>query len=193
MIAKIDQANAAFLAAMMNGLNEVGAVLSGKGAILPRLKAICPEFEINKYNIEGEIIFISNGCHLFSEKGAKNREEFVVGLVQSDQISIQILNLVCFFHASARSIKIGDVLELGLVDGLDQKLSHVLISHADFFSQDIVSIERFGYVYNLLWVLPISGREYNFIQNNGVDLFQEKLESSGYDFFDIRDNYDYLD
>ena len=92
VIAMIEQANAACLSAFSQQLTEIEAVFCENSSVFTRVERLCPEFEMRKYNIENEVIYVSNGCHLLSEKSSLNRYEFVIGNFINKNIFVEILN-----------------------------------------------------------------------------------------------------
>jgi hypothetical protein len=173
-------------------LTELGATYCGSTLGLPKLQTICSEFRIEHYRIDEVQILISNGCRKFSDKNSSYRDEFLINEFIDFEISRNILSLVCFYHATSRSILPSDVLEIGRIEGLPLKYTHVLISVPFFFPPNINEIEIDNVKYDLSWIMPICYKESQFISENGVEYFEKKLDQSGYGFFDIRDDLGYL-
>ena len=192
MTLQSEQSNAFYKSEVAAALKGVGAISCGKAMVLPRVKIICPEFEIQILNIKGEILYQSSGCHLFSDIRSQNRDEFIVHKFIDEQISTEIINLVSFYHISKKTLKAGDIIEIGNVENLPHEFSHVLISQSFFFSEDVNKIKIGNFIYYLLWILPICKYEYEYIQKYGLDEFEIKMENSQYDFFDLRSSMSYL-
>lgn len=190
---RIDNANNKYKRYIDKELKTLGAVVDGPSTILPRLAAVAPELEIAKVMVDNERLYLSDGCRFFSEKNSTNRDEFVIHeLDQQEEVSVEIMNLVCFFHVSRRSLKLTDVIQIGDNRKIPKRFSHVLISYPFFFPKCINEISIDGLNFNLSWILPISSVEYEFIRTHGADEFETRLSKSTYDFFDDRLDFDFL-
>lgn len=187
-----ERANAVYEKRMAEALREIGAISGRRLDVFPRIQDLCPEFEIRELIVEGSHLFISKGCHLFCDLGSRNRDEFIIHKFFDEKYSINLLNLVSFYHMTFKSVKYGDIIEIGSDYDVREEFSHVLICFPYFFPDNIVNIESMELNFNLSWIFPIHREEFNFINLNGLESFETAMSNSEYDFFDIRSSMEYL-
>jgi Suppressor of fused protein (SUFU) len=138
-----------------------------------------------------EFLF-SKGCSVYPGHGRKHNDEFVIETSMGEELALKLLTIVVYYHLTLRPVSPADVLEIGRLEDNAAGFSHVFVSVPFFFPGDVNFI-RFGEMTFVLdWLMPIFREESEFISAHGSDDFEQKLNRSGYDWFDLRSDFTYL-
>lgn len=136
----------------------------------------------------GQRLLLSNGCAA-TVHAERFKTEFVIAVRDGD-FERRILEYVAYFHFTQRHINFAECLEIGTYE--DGPFTHVYTSVPFFLPRAVNHIEMGAYRYDLIWLMPISQKEAEFVARFGAEAFEARLNASNYDYFDERADSSYL-
>lgn len=179
--------------------DDLSARLTGLGmshaASIPADKKLTdfdPQLSIEQWHGEEYVFLLSKGCSLYPGAGRNQRDEFLIETGGDEMFSRQLLTFAMYFHLTHRPILPTDCLEIGSMPENTEGYSHVFVSVPFFLPGDINSISVGGQQFSLNWLMPIFPQEEEFIRLRGSDAFEQRLNASGYGFFERRTSLQYL-
>jgi hypothetical protein len=157
-----------------------------------RITDFDPNISIERWT-EGEYHFLlSKGCSVYPGPGRNHNDEFLIETSLGEDLALKLLTILVYFHLTLRPVGPDNLLEIGQLEAHEEPYTHVFVSVPYFFPGDVNFI-RFGETtYVLNWLRPIYKEEAEFIHKHGSEEFELRLKKSGYDWFDLRSDFSYL-
>lgn len=156
------------------------------------LTDIDPQISIERWTAEEHVFLISKGCSRHPGAGHNQRDEFMIETGGDEIFSRRLLTFTMYFHLTHRPILPADCLAIGTMPENTHGYSHVFVSVPFFLPGDINFIGVKDLKFALNWLMPIAPEEEEYIRLRGSDEFEQRLNASGYGFFDRRTNFQYL-
>ncbi len=168
------------------GANYICDVIPGH-----KLSEIDRTIAYERWGFNGVELLLTRGCAGYADSESRYRDEFIIHCGEGN--ANHLLDMAAFFHITCASIKPADLLKLNGDGSADEAgYTHIFASVPFFFPRDINEIIVSGIVYGMQWLMPLFRDEASFVESEGSDKFEEKLNKSQYDFFDKRLNLNYL-
>jgi hypothetical protein len=172
-------------------LRSVGYEVLGEQFPYRKLTTVAPEVRILRFRKAEDLFFVTDGCAQHT-RNSKFKYEFVLHVGAPEKYFLDLLNFSAYFHLTLRDILPCNVLEIGTAFDATLDYSHVYASVPYFLPASVNFIDFEAYTLSLTWLMPIRAFEADYIERNGADAFENKLERFGSAFFADRSNPTYL-
>lgn len=174
------------------GLRAFGFSFNGSAPPMQRVLDVKGDAVIERWHWNGRSMYTTAGCSCFCDKGSIYRDEFIIHGFARESAVVEVLSYAMYFHMTKRSLLPADLIEVGTTLNPISGYTHLYVSVPFFLPVEINNIEIEGVRHVLSWLMPVAAEEAEFVKQRGAQLFEEKLSSSGYGFFDARTDLTYL-
>ena len=121
-------------------------------------------------------VYISVGASKFLNAQGEHLEFALVAPYDSAE-HIETLAMVAHFHSDPNfRLELGSVVDIGHSWVENSKCDHLLLDLPYFKGANFENLVVDKHCVRVLWLVPISKSEYNYIEKNGIDAFQDVLE-----------------
>jgi len=121
-------------------------------------------------------IYISVGASNFINKQGEHIEFVLVAPYDSPE-HIETLAMVANYHSDPNfRLELGSVVAIGRGWVESSKCDHLMLDLPYFKGPDLEELMVNKHIVRILWLVPISKSEYNYLKTNGKQALEEELE-----------------